>query len=193
MKKISKFLTLILMLSALVLGLTACGDPTKNAETIVSKELDTLKAFDDNTFKEFFGEDSLSSFGLEGVDEEQIKTFFKAIVDNLSYTIVSSEKVDDKTITVKTDITAIKMETVMKKFMEDIVAFGSSKEAANISQEDAVKKSVELLVNAVTQPNLETITTTVDIKVLKTDDGWSVQVDKDLLNAIYGGMFTMNP
>ncbi len=192
MKKISKFLVLVLMFTTFVLSLTACSsDPTKDAEAAVTKTFDELKALNDTTFEEYFGENGLDSFGLTEDNQEEFKKFIKAIVDNLSYTIVSSEKVDDNNVIVKVDVTAIKMENVMNKFIENSFAFAMTEEAQNLSEEEIAKKSMELLIEAISQPDLETITTTVDINVTKTDNVWDFQVDDKLLDAIYGGMFSI--
>ncbi len=193
MKKLSKIFALMLRLSVLLLSLTACGsDPKKDAEAAVTKTFDELKALDDSVYDQYFGANGIASLGLtEDDSQEDFKKFIKTIVDNLSYKIVSSEEVDKDNVIVKVDVTAIKMETVMIAFQDKILEFASSEESQNISPEDAVKKSLELLLETISQPNLETITTTVDLNVTKNDNNWEVPISEELINAIYGGMLDL--
>lgn len=193
MKKLSKIFALMLRLSVLLLSLTACGsDPKKDAEAAVTKTFDELKALDDSVYDQYFGANGIASLGLtEDDSQEDFKKFIKTIVDNLSYKIVSSEEVDKDNVIVKVDVTAIKMETVMISFQDKILEFASSEESQNISPEDAVKKSLELLLETISQPNLETITTTVDLNVTKNDNNWEVPISEELINAIYGGMLDL--
>lgn len=193
MKKLSKIFALMLSLSVLLLSLTACGsDPKKEAEAAVTKTFDELKALDDSVYDQYFGANGIASLGLtEDDSQEDFKKFIKTIVDNLSYKIVSSEEVDKDNVIVKVDVTAIKMETVMIAFQDKILEFASSEESQNISPEDAVKKSLELLLETISQPNLETITTTVDLNVTKNDNNWEVPISEELINAIYGGMLDL--
>nr|WP_317358528.1 DUF5105 domain-containing protein [uncultured Tyzzerella sp.] len=193
MKKLSKIFALMLRLSVLLLSLTACGsDPKKDAEAAVTKTFDELKALDNSVYDQYFGANGIASLGLtEDDSQEDFKKFIKTIVDNLSYKIVSSEEVDKDNVIVKVDVTAIKMETVMIAFQDKILEFASSEESQNISPEDAVKKSLELLLETISQPNLETITTTVDLNVTKNDNNWEVPISEELINAIYGGMLDL--
>lgn len=193
MKKISKFFALMLSLSILLLSLTACGnDPKKEAEEAVSKSFDELKALDDSVYEKYFGENGFASLGLtEDDNQEDFKKFIKTIVDNLDYKIVSSEEVDQNNVTVKVDVTAIKMEPVMMAFQDKVFEFVSSEEGANLSPDEASKKTFEFLLEAVSQPDLETITTTVDLNVTKKDNTWEVPMNEELINAIYGGMLDL--
>lgn len=188
MKRILKAIVLMLMFTTLMLSITACGDPIKDAEAAVKREFEDLKSNNEDYVKNNYDEDSLSIFGLEGVDKEQVNEYFKTIMDNLSYEIVSSEKVDDKTIIVSTNISSINMESVMEKFMENITAFASTEEAINISEEDAYKKSIELLLKSLKESEKEIIKIPVDITVSKTKNGWAAQFDENIGSAIYGGI-----
>ena len=46
-EKISKIVALMLMFSTLLLSLTACSNPTKDAEATVTRNFDELKSLDD--------------------------------------------------------------------------------------------------------------------------------------------------
>lgn len=190
MKRISKILAFILMFSTLVLSLTACGsDPTKEAQAAVEKEFEVLKNKDEKAFEELFGSDTLSSLGITGDDtEEDFKKIVGKIIENVNYSIVSSEKVDKENVTVKVDITALDMENVMQKYMESIVEFSLTEEAASLSEEESTNKAVELLLETISQPDLETVTTTVDLNVKKVDNKWAIQENDKLASAIMGGL-----
>lgn len=187
MKKISKIVALMLTFSMLLLSLTACSNPTKDAEAAVTRNFEELKALDDEVYDEYFGDDSLADLGLEG-SEEDFKMFTKTLMENIDYKIVSSEKVDDDTVIVKVDVTAIKMEVVMKNFIESVMKFSLGEDVNNLTEDELNKKVFELLVKAISQPDLEKVTTTVDITVKKEDDVWDFEPDDAFIDAIYGGM-----
>ncbi len=189
MKKFSKIITVILMFSMLVLSLTGCGsDPTKDAEAAVSKNLDEVKNVSDETYNEYMQLLGLASLEIPEESTEQLKTFVKTILDNIDYKIVSSEKVDDNNVTVKTDITSINMKAIMEKFQQEVANLSSSEDIKNLSQEELTKKAFELLANTVNQSDLEKVTTTVDISVTKVDKEWQPTMDSEIINAIYGDM-----
>ena len=140
-------------------------------------------------YDEYFGDGGLSDIGLEG-SEEDFKKFTKTLMDNVEYKIVSSEKVDDNTVTVKVDITAIKMEVVMEKFMAGAMKLVLEEDVDNLTEEEINKKMFELLLDAISQPDLETVTTTVDITVKNEDGVWDFGADDALVDAIYGGILS---
>lgn len=189
MKKFSKIINVILIFSMLVLSLTGCGsDPTKDAEAAVSKNLDEVKNVSDETYNEYMQLLGLASLEIPEESTEQLKIFVKTILDNIDYKIVSSEKIDDNNVTVKTDITSINMKAVMEKFQQEVANLSSSEDIKNLSQEEFTKKAFELLANTINQPDLEKVTTTVDIAVTKVDKEWQPTMDSEIINAIYGDM-----
>lgn len=190
MKKISKILAFILMFSTLVLSLTACGsDPTKEAQAAVEKEFEALKNKDEKAFEELFGSNPLDSLGITSDNaEENFKKIVNKILEGIDYSIISSEKIDNENVTVKVDITSLNMEDVMQKYMESIVDFSLNEEAASLSEEETNDKIVELLLETISQPDLETVKTTVDINVKKVDNKWTIQESDELTNALAGGL-----
>ena len=186
MKNILKILAFVLTFSTLTVSLTACGgDPTKEAQAVVEKEFETLKNPDDKTYEKYFGIDELSALGIKDeASQENFKKIFDEFVSNLDYSIVSSEKIDDENITVKVDITSLDIEMILQNFMAEFIVFSMSEEAASLSKEELNNKMLETLLEVISNPDLETVKNTVDIKVTKVDNKWVVEQNEELINSL---------
>ena len=186
MKNILKILAFVLTFSTLTLSLTACGgDPTKEAQAVVEKEFETLKNPDDKTYEKYFGIDELSALGIKDeASQENFKKIIDKIITNIEYSIVSSEKIDNENVTVKVDITSLDTEIAMQNFMAEFVAFSMSEEAASLSDEEFNNKMLETFLEALSNPDLETVKSTVDIKVTKVDNKWVIEQNEELINSL---------
>lgn len=111
----------------------------------------------------------------------------------LDYKILSSEKKDDSTVIVSTEITNTDMKPVMSEYFKNALQYAFSIAFADPqpTEEETNKKMEELLIESATKTGLATVTNTVDITVVKNDDNsWEIQSDDDaFLNALLGGMY----
>ena len=194
MKRFKNVLTLLLLIFACLLNLTGCGE-TKNAEKTVSGMFEAFKSLefekaktyvDYNEFKISDNKDSITG---------DIDLLMKNLFNKLDYKIISSEKNDNKNVIVKTEITAIDMKPIMSEVFSNAlqIAFANALASKDqqLSEEDTYKKIEEIFIQSLSKPDLKTVTNTVDINVVKTKDGWKVNVDETMTNALFGGLKTV--
>lgn len=189
-------LFIILTLSFITIGCSknssnnSTDEVIKDAEAFISNELNYIKTLDETTYQEYFGEEGTLSLGV--ITNEYNKKFFQLIVDKLDYKIISSEKTDDNTVNITLDITSLNMEPIMTKYIESVLVFSNSKEVENLSDEELNKKNIELLIAAIDESKAETITTTITVPVKKVNDIWTIEMNDDFVNAIYGNILEVD-
>ena len=187
MKKLKSIIAVVLTF-VLVFSLTGCGE-IKKAETAVNGMFSAFKNLDFEEAQKYVNVEDITNGENSNENSEIV---MKTIFGNLGYEIISSEKVDDSTVVVKTKITATDMKPVMGEFFTQAMqyafstAFSSSQQP---SEEEQNKKMEEILVECASKPDLATVTNEVDIKVAKTDSKeWKIEADDTFTNAILGGL-----
>lgn len=187
MKKIKSitaiFLTLILMLS-----LAGCGE-IKKAETAVNGMFAAFKNLDFEEAQKYVNVEEITKTDNE--TDENSKLIMETVFDKLNYEILSSEKIDENTVMVKTKITATDMKPVMGEFISKALeyAFSTAFSSPQPTEEETNKKMEEILVECASKPDLATVTNEVDIKVVKTESkNWKIEADETFVNAVLGGL-----
>lgn len=187
MKKIKSitaiFLTLILMLS-----LAGCGE-IKKAETAVNGMFAAFKNLDFEEAQKYVNVEEITKPDNE--TDENSKLIMETVFDKLNYEILSSEKIDENTVMVKTKITATDMKPVMGEFISKALeyAFSTAFSSPQPTEEETNKKMEEILVECASKPDLATVTNEVDIKVVKTESkNWKIEADETFVNAVLGGL-----
>lgn len=194
MKRIIKITALSLTVFILLLALTGCGEVQK-AEKTVAGMFEAYKRLDFETAKKYVDISKMEltddKEGIAGNTEMLMKNLF----NKLNYKIISSEKIDNETVIVKTEITAIDMKPVMEEYMSNSIKFALTNAfttaGQKLSDAEVDKKMEEIFVQSVNKPNLATVTNTVDIKVVKSDKKWKVVTDDTFTNALFGGLLTV--
>ena len=110
----------------------------------------------------------------------------------LSHNIISVEEADENTIVVKTEITTIDMGLVFQEWMQESIkmAFDGAFSGESLSEDEYNKKVEEQLLEILKKEDRQTVTNTVDIKYVKTDNKWNIQVDDKLTDALLGGLIS---
>ena len=130
-------------------------------------------------------EDSSDSISTELV--------MKTIFNKLDYKIISSEKVDDTTVKVKTEITVTDMKPVLGEFFTNAMQYAFSTAFSNPqpTEEETNKKMEEMFIESASKEDLATVTNEVDITVVKTENNeWKVKSDDTFADALLGGLIT---
>ncbi len=179
MKRYIKSIACIFVIVSMVICFSGCGE-IKKAEATLNKAIEELKASDS---QEISGE----IFGEESVLGSDVTSF--ARFDKLTHEIVSSTKIDDETVVIKTKITAVDMKPVMEEYFAKVMeyAMGAAFSEQPPSDEEMQSKMEEMLKECVSKEDLELITNEVDIKVLKTDEGFNIEPSEELIDALLGG------
>lgn len=187
MKRFKSIIAIILTL-ILILSLTGCGE-IKKAETAVNGMFTAFKNLDFEEAQKYVNVDEITKAGEEANENSML--IMETVFDNLSYEIISSEKVDSETVIVKTKVTATDMKPVLGEFLTKALEYAFSNAFANPqpTEEETDKKMEEILVECASKPDLATVTNEVDIKVIKTESkDWKIEADDAVVNALLGGL-----
>ena len=183
-----KSITAIILTLILILSLTGCGE-IKKAETAVNGMFTAFKSLNFEEAQKYVNVDEITKAGEEANENSML--IMETVFDNLSYEIISSEKVDNETVIVKTKVTATDMKPVLGEFLSKALEYAFSNAFANPqpTEEETNKKMEEILVECASKPDLATVTNEVDIKVIKTESkDWKIEADDAVVNALLGGL-----
>lgn len=169
-----KKLNILIITLFVILTLTACGS-METPEEAITNALNAVKNSDSKTVEKYFGED----ISFTGVDEERISQEIQALLDNLEFEVLLSNEED---AIVKTAITNIDMLPVMVKTFEQAIELSFS----GVSEEELAKQSENIVKDILQEDNLETLTTNVDIQLKKENKQWKINLDEELMNAMFG-------
>ena len=184
-----KKLTAIILTLAMVLSFAGCGEIQK-AESAVNGMLTALMNFEFEEMQKYVSADGEPLFDSDE-DIESSRALAEALFADLNYEIISSEKVDDSTVVVKTKITTTDMKPVLGEFFAKWMefAFENALSSAPISDEEMEAKAMEMFAECLSAEELETVTNQVDIKVAENENGeWKIEMDDNLTGALMGGL-----
>lgn len=188
MRKIKSLLAIVLMF-ALMFTLAGCGE-IKKAEATVNDMFTAFKNADLDAASKYVNVDEINAsedktYGIS------TKLVMKTIFNKLDYKILSSEKIDDNTVKVKTEITVTDMKPVLGDFFTKVMqyAFSTAFFDPQPTEEETNKKAEEMFIESASKADLATVTNEVDIKVFKNKDGeWKVETDDTFADALLGGL-----
>lgn len=189
MKKIKRILSL-LMTIMLVMSVSGCGEVEK-AKKSVDEMFGAFETVNLEQINTYLNTDELSSLELL-TDDSKSEEVFKLMFSKLSHNIISVEEADENTIVVKTEITTIDMGLVFQEWMQESIkmAFDGAFSGESLSEDEYNKKVEEQLLEILKKEDRQTVTNTVDIKYVKTDNKWDIQVDDKLTDALLGGLIS---
>jgi len=187
MKKQFKSLLGLVLVVVLMFSMTGCGE-VKKAENAVNGMFVAFKALDFDKAKEYVNVEDIVSSETTATDSINGQMFMKTLFDRLGYKIISSEKVDNKTVIVKTEITAIDMKPVLGEWFKNALQFAFENAFEQVSDEESNKRMEEMFIEAATKEDLATVTNTIDIKVVKIDKQWKIETDDKFIDSVLGGL-----
>jgi len=176
-----------LLIIVLMLSFAGCSK-TKKAEEAVVSAFDALQVLDYAGANEYINVEAIHNFqpsyDLTGRSAEM---FMDNLFERLDCKIISSKKVDSKTVNVTAEITAVKMLPLLAEFFYVIIE-DSTQNPEYWQTEEMIYNGMDLIFEScAAQQDLEMVTTKVEIKVTKKDGKWKIVTDEVLIDAIYGG------
>lgn len=171
---------------------SACSLGGEKPEQAVSKALNAVKILDEAGMQSYFTYDELMNFGTSNKDKTiKDKQNTKLYFSNLDYKIKSSS-VNGDAATVKTEITNLDMKSIMGEYVAEAMKLAMANafttDDKKLKEEEMNKKSEQMLVDFISRKDNKKVTLTVDIKLIKKDKNWKVQMEKGLQDAITGGL-----
>lgn len=184
MKKI-----IVLFLSVLLLFAIASCSSKETPEEVVDNGLTAIINLDLITMQKYFDSEDISEeddiFG-DGFEDQNIENV-ELLVKNLEFEIISSSIDDDEAI-VETKITNINMSIVMEEYITQAFILAMSSIGEEEVDEDAMQKEMEeLFTELLSEEDVEMITIDVDIKLNDVDGNWKIDLNDELINALFGG------
>ena len=186
MKKTTRIISALLAI-AMLFSLTGCISNAKKAEQEVSKVMESVRSVDLDTINSYFNDTLDEDLDLDDPTAQLILT---TIFSNINYNIISSEEIDEDTVNVKTEITAIDMKPILATFIKDALAYAFANAfSSSASEEETEKKMTELFTAAIENTEKVEKSVTVDIEVNKDAEGnWNVEAGDAFIDAILGGL-----
>ena len=168
-----KFIVVLLAL-IMCFGMTACSKASPS---------DALKADLENAKS---NPEELAEGMDEGFGEEAGKAFVEKMLD-FDYKL-GEEKVDGDTATVQATITTYPFGEIFTQVLTDYISQALAD--PNLSEDDINALMDSLMLEALKSAE-KSYETTVDVTLKKGDDGWEVQEDDELANALTGGIYDL--
>lgn len=190
-----KIISLIVALVMAVTCLAACDGaplgktPEQYAEETVRNCFDALKAGDLETASLYMDED-VTDVGDSEDDSMVNSVIVEKVFGALEYNIVSSEKVDDNTVIVKTAITNVDMKPVFAEFFVQALQYALANAFSENppSEEESDAQMTQIFADCMSKEDLAKVTNEVEIKVTKGEENWKLESSDALADALLGGL-----
>lgn len=183
--KILKKLVIMIAVSVFLVALCGCNE-VKNAESALNSAVSALQAGDCATATGYINGSEILDNNEMFKDFENGEGVMKALFAKLSCKINSSEQVDDNNVKINADITNINTSVAFQNTISQMFSLAFSGE--NISEEEMENKVIEIFVENLSGEGAETVTSTVDVNMVKTEDGWKIDADEAVQDALTGGL-----
>lgn len=187
-----KFLCCLLSL-ALLLSLAACGNRRESAQSVVEAAIKSVQAAEMDTIAQNWGGELSTDLGAETGDESQ--EMLAAIAKNLTYSIVSSkEDAGAGTATVTVEFTNTNMQEVFAEYLSQMLSvafeYAFLPEDEQPTEEEMNEMYLDTFMEVMEEKAGETVTSTVDIPLELVDDTWKISAGEDVIDAMFGGLYT---
>jgi putative cell wall-binding protein len=169
----------------------ASGIVEETPAEAVSKALEAIKVLNEEEANKYFSYEEFVNYNNSagtGVNEEQ---YAALLFNKLSYKILSSS-VSGETAKARVEITTTDMGAVFQEYMEQTIQLAIENalkpEDQQLSEEELGKQAEQILIGILQKNDNQLITTTVDISLTKNNNSWKITMDKDLADALLGGL-----
>lgn len=184
-----KKILLILISAILVFTLASCSSKETPKE-VVEKGITAFKDLNLIQIQKYFDTEEISDendlFGQD-FDVENLE-IFRLMTKNISYEIINVDN-DDKVATVNAKITNFNMTIIMGEFITKALALAFGQIGnTEVDEEEMQKQMEDILIELLSEEDNEMITTEVDIKLYDVEGEWKIDLNDDLLNALFGGL-----
>ena len=188
-KKTWVLVSFVLCFSLVFMG---CGSSRETPEQAVTNLLTAIKNLDAETIQKYVVYEDLFSGVPESEDLIENEENTKLLTNKLSFKILSSSSEGD-TAVVKTEITSIDMAVILGEYMQQAMALAFSNAFAGgaaKSDEEIDAQAEQIFKDLLNRENNKMKTSTIDIKLTKTETGWRLNSDEEFEDAIFGGLIS---
>lgn len=198
--KILKSGTAIIISVIMIMCLIGCNE-VKEAEDTLNSVVTVLQAGDfekaDRYINNTDSHISAERFGYYR-DEAELR---KVIFSRLSYKINSAEKIDSDRVKMNVEFTNVNMKNVLNNAASELFSIldidmfsifekERTDDKESMSSEELENTVTKLIAEGIQGEKAGTVTNTVDVNAVKTDEGWKIDADDTVTDAMAGGLFT---
>lgn len=195
----------LLITLAMILSLTACGTPSPTSVT--DSFLTAIKEKDAEAITEHYVNDEFDLFeelsdAVSGEDEEETEknandALIKVYEENMFPKMLdfdyelSNEKIDGDKATVDVSVKTYQLGSAFTSFVGEYIGQAFSLAFSGASDEQMNALAANLLTSKLDELTEKTYEKTATLSLVKKDDKWlvaDVEGNKDVLNALYGGL-----
>lgn len=186
-KKIGALVAAAVMVCAIFVG---CGSSSKydtsTPDGALMTQLDALKTGDFSQLEGYNKEDLEAT----GVTEAQLKDLMNSFFGKSTYTVQNVETVSDTEAKVTVSGKAVDMAkfipVVSTEFLAKATEFATKNDTSNMTQEEAAKQMITLLIDAAKskKSSVELRDVTVTLTMEKKDGKWDVSSDNENMNSL---------
>ncbi|GAA0081615.1 DUF4878 domain-containing protein [Clostridium sporogenes] len=190
MKSIFKKLMPVIFITLLSISLTGCSpkpDETVKGFFGALKQQDIKKASTFINVNSFYKELKVDEF-----DSKEQEKIVKAVLSKFDYSLGDVEK-NGHTATAKVSVTSIDLGKITTKTIDEILpnlideAFSKGK----IDEKKQQAVIIQHMLNSINDPNAPKIKTNITVKLVKGDNGWLIEPDEELANALSGNLYSV--
>ena len=191
--KVLKRTAAIVLVFAMIVGLSGCNE-VKKAEETLNSTMTALQTGDFIGAASYIKNDTyyLTKNALLSTYKDN-GDLTKDIFSKLSYKINSAEKIDNSLVKMNVDITNVNMKNILSSAVGDLFSLAISSAfdpEKQMSDEEMQNKMAELISEGINAEGAETVTSTVDVNAVKTEDGWKIDADDKVIDAVTGGLLS---
>ncbi len=182
----------IVVIVGVIFGITKISSGGKNPADSVTGFIDALKNVEIDKAAGYTVDGKKDSFDI-GTDSENAVEMVKLYFKNVQYSVKNTTKEKD-TAVVTLEISNKDLKSIISMYTAKALEIALSKlgENANISQADMETELLNYFKTLFDSEEIETVTTTVDVKLNKVDKEWKIVVDEMLRDAMLPGMNEVN-
>lgn len=172
----------------LVLFSSSCTSGQQPGQA-VEKVVAALKAADGQTAQKYVDYQNLLAFSMNpggtfSQDSENVKLLFSKLSCKINAT-----KVDGDNAVVNADITTIDMQKIFMDYMSQSLSliYGTGQEQ-NQDSSALQTQLAQIFTGLLKKQDTKTVTTKVDIHLVKSQGNWAITLDENFQDAILGGV-----
>lgn len=155
----------------------------------VEKTVSALKAADGQTAQKYVDYQNLLAFSMNpggkfSQDGENVKLLFSKLSCK-----INSTKVEGDNAVVNADITTIDMQKIFLNYMsQSLSLINSTGQEQNQDSSALQTQLAQIFTELLKKQDTKTVTTNVDIHLVKSQGNWTITLDENFQDAVLGGV-----
>lgn len=182
----------ILMITALMLVLSGCGNSAADAQTAFDGIMDALKSCNAERIDEYYDFDRLAGF-IDEADGRECRDAILATLGDMEYKVNSAEKLDSGAVRLNVEITTVDFSAITDSYIEKVIALVATpdyqKKVKTMTESEYKSAMARQMISAVNERDGSKTTQTIDVTMTQSGGGWKLGGDSDeFLGALFANL-----